>query len=75
MLVLSRKKGQEILIRNDVRVTVLEVKNGKVRLGITAPDDVHILRQEIPKLSPLTQSHTPESLEDTRKPLTAMSCT
>jgi carbon storage regulator len=47
MLVLSRKLGQEILIGDNIRVTVLEVKKGRVRLGVAAPEDVHILRKEL----------------------------
>jgi carbon storage regulator len=47
MLVLSRKIGERIVIGNSVLVTVIEVDRNKVRLGISAPDDVSILREEL----------------------------
>ena len=47
MLVLSRRVGESIVINDDIRVTVIEVKGGKMRLGITAPEEVRIDRQEI----------------------------
>ena len=47
MLVLSRKQGQSIrLPRENVTITVLRLSNGKVRLGIAAPIDVLIMRDE-----------------------------
>jgi carbon storage regulator len=47
MLVLSRKLGEVITIGDQISVTVLEVKENKVRLGIEAPKDMRIYRQEI----------------------------
>ena len=47
MLVLSRKVGEEIVIGNDIRITVVEIRGGKVRIGIVAPDEVIVDRQEI----------------------------
>ncbi|MBJ6724828.1 carbon storage regulator CsrA [Geomesophilobacter sediminis] len=47
MLVLSRKVGEVIAIGDQISVTVVEVKGGTVRLGITAPQDMTIYRQEI----------------------------
>ena len=47
MLVLTRRIGETIVIDNSVRVTVLEVKGERVRLGIAAPPDVLVDRQEI----------------------------
>jgi carbon storage regulator len=47
MLVLSRKVGERIHIGNDVIVTVLSVRGGRVRLGIEAPDGIQIKRQEL----------------------------
>ena len=44
---LSRKTGEQIVIRNDITVKIVEVRNGVVRLGITAPKDVSIHREEI----------------------------
>ena len=51
MLVLSRKLKEEILIGENIKITVLKVKGNTIRLGIEAPRDVHVLRGEIPKKS------------------------
>lgn len=47
MLVLSRKVGEKIVIGNNILVTVIEVIGDRVRLGIDAPRDLPILRQEL----------------------------
>lgn len=47
MLVLSRKKGESIVIGEEVTLTVVEIRGDKVRLGIEAPKDVTIHRQEV----------------------------
>lgn len=47
MLVLSRKKNESIVIANDIVITVVEVRGDKVRLGIVAPKDVPVHRQEV----------------------------
>lgn len=47
MLVLSRKQGESIMIGSDVCITVVEVRGDKVRLGIAAPSNVPVHRQEI----------------------------
>ena len=47
MLVLSRKVGQEILIGDNVRITVTKVSGNRVTLGVDAPDHVRILRGEL----------------------------
>src|SRR4051812_27275334 len=47
MLVLTRKLGEEIVIGDNIRVRVVEINGGKVRLGITAPDSVPVNRMEV----------------------------
>lgn len=47
MLVLSRKKSERLLIGPDITITVVYASSGKCRLGIEAPPDVPILREEI----------------------------
>jgi carbon storage regulator len=47
MLVLSRKVGETILISETIRVTVVQVANGRIRLGIDAPPEVSVLREEL----------------------------
>ncbi len=47
MLVLSRKPLQSIMIGPDIRITVVKVERNQVRIGIEAPRDVTILRDEL----------------------------
>jgi carbon storage regulator len=47
MLVLTRKPEQSIIIAGDIVVTVLGVEGGRVKLGIQAPEDVSIVREEV----------------------------
>ena len=47
MLVLSRKSGQELVLGDNVRVTVTKISGNRVTLGITAPDNVRIIRGEL----------------------------
>jgi carbon storage regulator len=47
MLVLSRKNGEKILIGDNISITVVEIDHNKVRLGIEAPREVPIYREEL----------------------------
>jgi len=47
MLVLSRKKDEKIMIGDSITLMVIEIKNDKVRLGIEAPKDVTVHREEV----------------------------
>ncbi len=47
MLVLTRREGEEIVIAGNIRVTVVSVEGGKVRLGINAPASVPVHRKEV----------------------------
>jgi carbon storage regulator len=47
MLVLTRKVGEELVVDGDIRVTVLSVKRGQVRIGINAPPKVKVIRAEL----------------------------
>ena len=47
MLVLSRKKNESIVINNDIVITVVDIRGDKVRLGIVAPKDVPVHREEV----------------------------
>ena len=47
MLVLSRKKDECIVINNDIKIVVVEIRGDKVRLGIEAPKEVPVHRQEV----------------------------
>ena len=58
MLVLSRKLGEKIYIGDNICITVVDIDRGKIRLGIEAPRDVPIYRQE---LLPLKGADAPVS--------------
>jgi carbon storage regulator len=47
MLALSRKRGEAIVIGNDIRVVVLATDGGRVKLGIVAPAEVPVHREEV----------------------------
>ena len=47
MLALSRKKGEAIIVNNNVEITILEVKGDQVKIGISAPKEVPIYRKEV----------------------------
>ena len=47
MLALSRKKGEAIVINNNIEITVLELKGDQVKIGITAPKEVPVYRNEV----------------------------
>ena len=47
MLVLTRKPGERIVIDNRITVTVLEVQGNRIRLGIEAPKEIPIMREEL----------------------------
>ena len=47
MLVLSRKLNESIIINDSIRVTIVEIRGDKIRIGIEAPKDVSVHRREI----------------------------
>jgi carbon storage regulator len=47
MLVLTRKSGERIVIDEHIRVTVLEIQGNQIRLGIDAPKEIPIVREEL----------------------------
>ena len=65
MLVLSRKKNEKIVINESIVITVVEVRGDRVRIGIEAPREVPIHRQEIHDaiVKSLDQQETPERAE------------
>ena len=54
MLVLARRQGESLIIGDDIKVTVLTIDKAQVKLGIEAPKDVIINREEV---------HSQESIE------------
>ncbi|MCZ8514876.1 carbon storage regulator CsrA [Paenibacillus filicis] len=47
MLVLTRKKGQSIIINNNIEIVISAIEGEQVKIGINAPQDVNILRKEV----------------------------
>jgi carbon storage regulator len=47
MLILSRRPGEGLTIGDDIRITVLGINGNQIRLGINAPRDIRVLRDEI----------------------------
>lgn len=67
MLVLSRKPGEQILVGDNITITVVEVRGNRVKLGFQAPRSVGVVRSELEPRSPLGRPSTKmveeESLE------------
>ncbi|MDR0476287.1 MAG: carbon storage regulator CsrA [Treponema sp.] len=47
MLILSRKLNEKIMIGEDIAVSIIEIRGDQVRLGVTAPKNVKVYRQEV----------------------------
>jgi carbon storage regulator len=47
MLILSRKTGEKIIINGDIEITITEIRGQEVRIGINAPKNVNIYREEV----------------------------
>lgn len=47
MLALTRKKGESLVINNNIEITVLDVRGDQIKIGISAPKDVPIYRKEV----------------------------
>lgn len=47
MLALTRKKGEALILNNNIEVTLLEIRGDQVKIGISAPKDVPIYRKEV----------------------------
>ena len=69
MLILTRRAGETLMIGDDVSITVLGVKGNQVRIGVNAPKNISVHREEIyqriqREKSQQTGSHTDEEFED-----------
>lgn len=47
MLALTRKKGESLVVNNNIEITVLEIRGDQVKIGISAPKEVPIYRKEV----------------------------
>ena len=61
MLVLSRKVDQEIVIDGNIKIRVLKIKGNTIRLGVEAPQDVHIARGELEKRDSRKAQNLPQA--------------
>ena len=69
MLVVSRKVGQRILIGNKIVVTVVKVGSGGVRIGIDAPTEMAVVREELAKQLRESEQRTIELSKDSLDPI------
>ena len=71
MLVLSRKKNETIIIDGKIKIEVLKVKGNTIRLGITAPKDVRVLRGELAPFGKESESvvNATETVQSDQPPL------
>ena len=67
MLVLSRKKDEKIVIGDSITVMVIEIRGDKVRLGIEAPREVSVHRQEVYEAIQREHAHEPGAPADVPK--------
>ena len=63
MLILTRKVGETVVIGKEVSITVLRVKGNQVRLGVNAPKEVSVQREEIIKRDPAAAAPPLASVE------------
>lgn len=65
MLILQRKEGQSLLIGENITVSVVSIDGGRVRLAISAPNDVSILRSELVNATAANQDSAKEEIAPT----------
>lgn len=63
MLVITRKKGESLMIGDDIEITVSKIEDGSVKIGISAPKNVSILRKELYKEVEDENKHAMDNLD------------
>ena len=68
MLVLTRKKNQKIMIGDDIEITIVDIRNEQIKLGISAPNHIKVFRKEVydanqEENKAATESVSPEQLK------------
>lgn len=66
MLVLSRKMGERIVIEPGIEIAVVEIRGGRVRIGIDAPEHIRVLRSEVAPGSGALRFAEPAEAESVR---------
>ena len=72
MLVLTRRAGESVMIGNDVIITVLEARGDVIRLGIQAPRDVQVHREEVFRELQAANREAASPTEDAVRAITKM---
>jgi carbon storage regulator len=67
MLVLSRQRDESIIIGDDIEITIVDIRGGKVRIGINAPKTVTVHRKEIYEAIQKEKSQANESPQPTKQ--------
>ncbi|MDR0904043.1 MAG: carbon storage regulator [Ruminococcus sp.] len=62
MLIISRKKDESILVGDNVKITVIETGDGRVKIGVDAPREVRVIRAEIAQMGEFNRSATSSKL-------------
>ena len=68
MLVLSRKVGERILIGDNIAITVVRVAQGTVRIGVEAPDNLNVVREEVVIPNPVEGEEQSNSSTSSKTP-------
>lgn len=68
MLVLSRKVGERILIGDNIAITVVRVAQGTVRIGVEAPDNLNVVREEVVIPNPVEDEEQSNSSTSSKTP-------
>lgn len=61
MLILTRKPGESLVIDKDIHITVLGVRGNQVRIGVSAPKEVTVFREEVLEKIQTEKAEIPES--------------
>ncbi|MDG2015204.1 MAG: carbon storage regulator CsrA [Pirellulaceae bacterium] len=64
MLVLSRKKNESIVINDDIKIVVVEIRGDKVRLGVEAPKEIPVHRHEVHEAIKRLENEQNSGVED-----------